>query len=85
LDIVLLVSEDCTPCRNAERLWVASCAEFELPLRVLGIEENEGGELARRLGLNSVPVLVIDNRVASVGVPDAAAAKALLQSHAPDA
>lgn len=79
MEIVLLVSDDCTPCRAAEQLWSSLCAEMGLTLRIVGTEHTEGSEIAHRLEVNSVPVLVVDGRVVSVGVPQQSAARALLE------
>ncbi len=83
--IVLLVSNDCTPCHAAERLWSALCTEMNLTLQIVGTEQHEGSALAHRLNVNSVPALIIDDRVVSVGVPAIEAARTLLATQIPRA
>ena len=83
MDIVLLVSEDCIPCRNAERLWPALCQEAGAEMRLLGVENAEGEALALRLGIKSLPVLLVDERVVVVGVPEVDEARELLLAALP--
>ena len=76
--IVLLVSGDCVPCVEAAQVWGAACAELDLPLRCLDVDDPAGRALVEGLRVMSVPLLLIDGTPAVAGVPEMALARQVL-------
>lgn len=68
MKVELLVSEWCPSCPQAEQVWRAVAAERDFEFSVLDLAQPEGRELARRLGIRTIPALVIDGELKAVGV-----------------
>ncbi|WP_205617356.1 thioredoxin family protein [Pelomicrobium methylotrophicum] len=81
--VQLLVSEWCPTCPNAEAVWRQVAAEKDIRFAVVDVAQPEGRELASRLRLKTVPSVVIDRKLAAVGVQSLAEARALVAA-APD-
>lgn len=81
MEILLLTTDWCKSCREAEALWRSVCEELGGDFRALNIEEDARAQiLADKLKLNSYPALVADTRVLAVGLPTADKARELIAS-----
>lgn len=76
--IQLIVSEDCDPCRAAEKIWAVVCAQRRLRLEIVDLNSPAGREMGNALELHSVPALLLDNRLVAVGVTTKSRAHELL-------
>jgi glutaredoxin len=83
ITVQLLVSEWCPTCPNAEAVWRQVAAEKDIRFAVVDLAQPEGRELASRLRLKTVPAVVIDGKLAAVGVQSAAEARALVAAAPP--
>lgn len=68
MKVQLLVSEWCQPCDRAEAVWRQVAEERDIEFEVLDMAQIEGRELARRLGIRTIPSVVIDGALKAVGV-----------------
>ncbi len=75
MKIELLVSEWCPTCPAAERVWREVAAERDIELALVDLAQFEGRELARRLGIRTIPAVVLDGVLAAVGVQSLAEAR----------
>lgn len=74
MKVQLLVSEWCEPCDKAEEIWRRVAEEREIQFEVLDMAQPEGREVARRLGIRTIPSVVIDDRLKALGVVSHSAA-----------
>lgn len=78
MKVQLLVSEWCAPCDTAEEIWRAVAEEREIRFEVLDMGQPEGREVARRLGIRTIPSVVIDDQLKALGVVSRSAALELV-------
>jgi glutaredoxin len=78
MKVELLVSDWCAPCHQAERIWRQVAAERDFEFAVLDLAQPEGKALAQRLRIRTIPALVIDGRLAGVGVQSLEEARRLV-------
>ncbi|MEN3034516.1 MAG: thioredoxin family protein [Aquificaceae bacterium] len=78
--VILLVSQWCATCPDAERLWNKLRDEYNFDFEVLDVSKPEGRAWAKKLMIRAVPSTIIDGKLAFVGVPDEAEARKVLQS-----
>ncbi|MCC7081497.1 MAG: thioredoxin family protein [Burkholderiales bacterium] len=69
MKVQLLVSEWCTPCRDAEEVWRRIAQRKHIAFEVLDVGQPEGREIVARLGVRTVPSTVIDDTLKHLGVP----------------
>jgi glutaredoxin len=74
MKVQLLVSEWCEPCDRAEAVWREVAEVRDIEFEVLDMAQPEGRELARRLGIRTIPSVVIDGRLKAIGVQTKSAA-----------
>ncbi|MCS7084221.1 MAG: thioredoxin family protein [Aquificaceae bacterium] len=78
--MILLVSQWCATCPDAERLWNKLKSEYNFDFQVLDVSQPDGRALAKKLMIRAVPSTVIDGKLAFVGVPEEAEARKVLES-----
>ncbi|MGN2391856.1 thioredoxin family protein [Pelomicrobium sp. G1] len=83
MTVQLLVSEWCPTCPSAEAVWRQVAAEKDIRFAVVDLAQPEGRELASRLRIKTVPAVVIDGKLAAVGVQSPAEARALVAAAPP--
>lgn len=83
ITVQLLVSEWCPTCPSAEAVWRQVAAEKDIRFAVVDLAQPEGRELASRLRIKTVPAVVIDGKLAAVGVQSPAEARALVAAAPP--
>lgn len=66
-EVVLLTKEDCHFCEQAKVVLGRLQGEYELDVRELPLESEEGRELAERSGALFPPVLIVDGEPFSYG------------------
>jgi glutaredoxin len=66
-DVVLLTKEDCHFCEQAKDILARMRDEFDLRLREVALESNEGRDLALRSGAAFPPVVFVDGEPFSYG------------------
>jgi len=76
--VELLVSEWCVTCPAAEAVWRTVAAEKDIDYAVLDLAQPEGKRLARELRIRSIPALVIDGELKTVGVLPLAEARKMV-------
>lgn len=74
MKVQLLVSEWCEPCGPAEEIWREVAETRDIEFEVLDMAQPEARELARRLGIRTIPSVVIDDALKAVGVQTKGAA-----------
>jgi hypothetical protein len=80
MKVELLVCAGSGPCERAERVWRAVAADGGFTLEVIDLRGPAGAVIEARLNLTAIPAVVIDGRLAAVGVQSAAEARALLNA-----
>lgn len=80
MKLQLLVSQWCPTCPAAEKVWSDAAAREGLSLEVLDVGKPEGRRVASDLGIRTVPAVVIDGRLRSLGVCSLSEAVTLLQT-----
>ncbi|MCS7261960.1 MAG: thioredoxin family protein [Aquificaceae bacterium] len=78
--VILLVSQWCATCPDAEALWKRLQAEYGFKYEVLDVAQPEGRMWAKKLMIRAVPSTIIDGKLAFVGVPDEAEARRYVES-----
>lgn len=68
MKLQLLVSQWCPTCPAAEKVWSDAAARQGLALEVLDVGKPEGRRVASDLGIRTVPAMVIDGKLRSLGV-----------------
>lgn len=81
MKLVLLVSTPCPECQRAEAVWAAVAASHHLPFQVCDIGTEPGAEFRARLGLQTVPAIVIDDELKGIGVQSPTEAERLIKAH----
>jgi glutaredoxin len=79
MKLQLLVSQWCPTCPAAEKVWSEAAARAGLTLEVLDVGKPEGRRIVVDLGIRTVPAMVIDNRLRSLGSCTLGEALAMLQ------
>lgn len=79
MKLQLLVSQWCPTCPAAEKVWSDAAARQGLALDVLDVGKPDGRRVASELGIRTVPAVVIDGKLRSLGVCTVSEALAKLQ------
>lgn len=82
MKVQLLVCADSAPCQRAERVWRALAANGDFELDVIDLRTPAGEAIEARLQLTAIPAVVIDGRLAGVGVQSPEEARALIRGMA---
>lgn len=78
--VALVVTANCMSCEEAGRLWQGVCDEHGLELARISADDDAGQALVQRLGIEWLPVLLIDGVPSVVGVPSTEVAHRVLTS-----
>ena len=78
MKLQLLVSQWCPTCPAAERVWAEAAAREGIALEVLDAGKPEGRRIVVNLGIRTVPAMVIDGTLRSVGTCTLDEAQAML-------
>ena len=78
MKLQLLVSQWCPTCPAAEKVWTEAAAREGLSLNVLDVGKPEGRHITSDLGIRTVPAMVIDGKLRSLGVCTVGEAQAML-------
>ncbi len=78
MKVQLMVSEWCSSCHQAERIWRDVSQQHEFDFAVLDMGQPEGKALVSQLRLKTVPALVIDGELKAIGVQSLQEALALV-------
>ena len=78
MKLQLLVSQWCPTCPTAEKVWSEAAAREGLTLEVLDVGKPEGRRITSDLGIRTVPAMVIDGKLRSLGTCTVGEAQAML-------
>lgn len=78
MKVELLVSDWCPTCPQAEAVWRQAAEEKNFDFAVVDMAQPEGRALAHRLGIRTIPAVVIDGVLTGVGVQPLAEVRALV-------
>jgi glutaredoxin len=78
MKLQLLVSQWCPTCPTAEKVWSEAAAREGVELEVLDVGKPEGRSIVSDLGIRTVPAMVIDGRLRSLGTCTISEAQAML-------
>ncbi len=84
MKLQLLVSQWCPTCPTAEKVWAEAAAREGLALEVLDVGKPEGRRIVSDLGIRTVPAMVIDGRLRSLGTCTLGHAISLLSPKEPE-
>lgn len=82
MQVQLVVSVDCPPCRIAEAVWGRTCADQGIACERVDLGSRDGRQLCEALELRTVPAVVINGKLVAVGVQTVEEVLALLREHA---
>ena len=68
MKVQLLVSKWCPTCPQAERIWAEAAQKVSMDLEVLDVAERDGREGVSRLRIKTVPAVVVEGVLKTVGV-----------------
>lgn len=85
MKVQLLVSEWCAPCAKAEEVWRIVAEERIIAFEVLDVGQPEGRDVVARLNSKTIPAVVIDGRLAGLGVQTREQALKLVEGTPPRA
>jgi glutaredoxin len=80
MKLQLLVSQWCPTCPTAEKVWSQAAARAGLSLEVLDVGKPAGRAVVVDLGIRTVPAMVIDGKLRSLGVCTVGEASAMLSA-----
>ncbi|MFA9459613.1 glutaredoxin family protein [Thiohalorhabdus sp. Cl-TMA] len=83
MKVTLLVSEWCSVCPNAERIWRQVNEEKDFELEVLDVAQPEGRKVVAEKLIKTVPATLVDDALKKVGVPGAEEARELVRCAPP--
>ena len=66
-EVVLLIKDDCNLCEHAKATLGRLAEEFELDMREVPLDSDEGSELARDAGVPFPPVVFVNGDAFSYG------------------
>ncbi|WP_308389840.1 thioredoxin family protein [Acidithiobacillus sp. AMEEHan] len=67
MKVQLLVSKWCPTCPQAEKIWQEAAQKRPMDLEILDVADKAGREVVSRLRIKTVPAVVIDNQLKTVG------------------
>jgi hypothetical protein len=67
MKLQLLVSQWCPTCPATEKVWSEAAARQGLTIEVLDVGKPEGRRITSDLGIRTVPAMVIDGKLRSLG------------------
>ncbi len=67
MKLQLLVSQWCPTCPAAEKVWSEAAGRKGLTVEVLDVSKPEGRRISSDLGIRTVPAMVIDGKLRSLG------------------
>lgn len=82
MKLQLLVSQWCPTCPTAQKVWSEAAAREGLTLEVLDVGKPDGRRVVADLGVRTVPAMVIDGQLRSVGSCTVGEALAMLRPKA---
>ncbi len=82
MKLQLLVSKWCPTCPAAEKVWSEAAAHEGQMLEVLDVGNSDGRRVAVDLGIRTVPAMVIDGKLQTLGTCTVSEALALLRRFA---
>jgi len=77
--VILLVSQWCATCPDADDLWRKLQKEYGFKYEVLDVNTPEGKMWAKKLMVRSIPSTIIDGKLTFVGVPEEAEARRAIE------
>lgn len=69
-EVILIASQDCSSCEEADQLWRELGANKEFVYRRVDIASGKGSSLAAEHNIASTPTTLIDGQVVFRGVPN---------------
>ncbi len=69
IEVTLLTRRECPFCRDAERILERLVGEFDLRVRSVDIDSDDGRRLAAQGGLLFPPAILVDGEAFSYGRP----------------
>jgi thioredoxin 1 len=78
--VILLVSQWCATCPDADALWQKLQKEYGFKYEVLDVAQPEGRMWAKKLIVRAVPSTIIDGKLTFVGVPSEEEARRAIES-----
>jgi thiol-disulfide isomerase/thioredoxin len=79
MKLQLILVDQCSACKQSERLWHDLSQEYGVSFEVLRLTEPDGQRLAETLSLKTFPALLVDGTTRLVGTPSRESARALLE------
>jgi glutaredoxin len=67
MKLQLLISQWCPTCPAAEKVWSEAAGRLALTVDVLDVGTPEGRRIASDLGIRTVPAMVVDGKLRSLG------------------
>lgn len=68
MQVTLLTSKWCPTCPEAEKVWSEVARQRPIEYQVLDVSDKAGRTLVSNLRIKSVPALVVDGKLKTVGV-----------------
>ncbi|WP_227485409.1 MULTISPECIES: thioredoxin family protein [unclassified Acidithiobacillus] len=67
IKVQILVSKWCPVCPQAEAVWKQAAEKVPMELQVLDVADREGREIVSNLRIKTVPAIVVDGALKTVG------------------
>jgi glutaredoxin len=67
MKVQILVSKWCPVCPQAEKVWKEASEKVPMELQVLDVADREGREIVSNLRIKTVPAIVVDGALKTVG------------------
>ena len=81
MKLQLLVSQWCPSCPAAEKVWSEAARHEGVQLEVLDVGKPDGRRVASDLGIRTVPAMVINDKLRSLGTCTLSEAREQLRAH----
>lgn len=78
--LVLILSDRCESCRQAEQIWRSACEQHGIQCQMMDMSMQEARGLATKHGLIAFPVVLINDEIRAIGAATREQANGLLES-----
>lgn len=68
MKVQLLVSKWCPTCPQAEKIWTEAARQVPMDFEILDVADRKGREVVTQLRIKSVPAVVVDDTLKTLGV-----------------
>ena len=78
--VEIVYTQTCAYCKPTKEMFKELQKKYNFEIKEIDATTSEGQKLVAKFRIMAVPTVIIDNKVAFVGLPDKAKAEAIMKS-----